>query len=120
MAAPASFESFVHPSMLSHPDPKRVLVFGSTTAGTLKEVLKHKPVEDVAFAGVDNSLLGFTSENLRKWNDCSDNVRSVENCLDDKRVQVIYENPNVWLHTPPATTSAGAPDLYDVALVDLL
>lgn len=118
-AAPASHESFVHPSMLAHDDPKSVLAFGSTTGGIVKEILKHKSVEHVALAGVDKSLLQFARENLRTWNDCSDLDEGLDQCLDDPRVQVQYGNPGVWLESNYTMTQNSTSDRFDVVLVDV-
>jgi spermidine synthase len=120
-SGPASHESFVHPSMLAHPDPKKVLVFGSTTGATVKELLKHKSVEDVALVGVDKSILSFAQEKLHAWNDCSDTVNVTENCLDDTRVEAIYENPNMWLQNYRASSLVDkASALFDIIMVDFL
>jgi spermidine synthase len=114
----ASYESFVHPAMLTHPDPKKVLVFGSTTGATVKELLKHKSVEEVALVGVDKSVLSFAKDKLHAWNDCSDIVNAEENCLDDARVEAIYENPNMWLHNYHASSLDKATSFFDIIMVD--
>lgn len=119
-SGPASYESFVHPSLFAHPDPKRILVFGATTGATVKEILKHESVEEVSLVGVDESILTFAKESLHDWNDCSDIVRVTESCLDDTRVTAIYENPNMWLHNYHASSLEKARSSFDVILVDFL
>ena len=112
-------ESLVHPAMLAHPDPKRALVFGSTTGAIVKEVLKHKSIEHISLVGVEKSLLTFSKEQLHEWNDCSDVVRTNDSCLDDTRVDTIYENPNMWLHNYHATHPDSAHG-FDVVILDFL
>lgn len=83
-----AFESFIHPAMLAHPDPKKVLVYGSATGAALREVLKHKTVTDVAMVRVDAGLWEFARQYLPTWNDCS-NFGSAKNCFDDSRVKYV-------------------------------
>ena len=113
-----SDESFVHPGMLAHPDPKNVLILGSTTGATVKEVLKHKAVDRVSLVGVDQGLLAFAKESLQSWNDCSEIVGITDSCLDDTRVEQVDKSVYQWLHMPnleqPHRPS------FDVILVDML
>lgn len=111
----ASYESFVHPAMLAHADPKRILIVGAGAGGSLREVLKHKSVEQVTVLGVDRSLVEFARENLQDWNDCSDLEGSrIGNCFDDPRVDLKYEEDSLSLLTQYRTMAA----TFDVALVD--
>lgn len=119
-SGPASYESFVHPAMFAHPDPKRILMVGTTTGAAIKEILKHKSVEEVSVVGVDESLLSFAKQSLRDWNDCSDIVSIADSCLEDTRIKSIYENPKMWLHNYHAMSLDKNPSLYDIILVDFL
>ena len=117
-ASSASHESFVHPAMLSHEGPKRVLTFGSTTGGTVKEILKYPSVDHISLVGVDETLLTFSETNLAAWNDCSDIVESSQsNCLRDARVRPVYENPNQWVRNQSHEKES---EKFDIVLVDLL
>ena len=46
-------ESIVHPAMITHPNPKRVAIIGGGEGATLREVLKHKTVEEAAMIEID-------------------------------------------------------------------
>jgi len=83
-----AFESLVHPSMLAHPDPKKVLVYGSATGATLREVLKHNTVTEVTVVSVDTGLVEFARQYLPSWNDCS-GFGLAKNCFDDARVKFV-------------------------------
>lgn len=83
-----AFESFVHPVMMAHPDPKKVLVYGSATGAALREVLKHTTVTSVTLVPVDNGLMQFARQYLPSWNDCS-NFGLAKNCFDDSRVKIV-------------------------------
>lgn len=42
-----------HIPLASHPDPKKVLVIGGGDGGVVREVLKHKTVEEVVLCDID-------------------------------------------------------------------
>lgn len=50
-------EMIAHVPMLSHPDPKRVLVIGGGDGGTVREVLKHPSVEKVILCEIDGLVI---------------------------------------------------------------
>jgi spermidine synthase len=50
-------ESLVHPIMLAHPEPKRVLIIGGGEGGTLREVLRHPSVESVVMVDIDAAVI---------------------------------------------------------------
>src|SRR2546425_4341601 len=45
-------EVLVHPAMLVHPDPKRVMVIGGGGGGTLREGLRHPSGERAPVVGI--------------------------------------------------------------------
>ena len=115
----ASYESFVHPAMVVHKDPKKVLLFGAGAGTSIREVLKHRGVEEVHVVGADRSFLSFAREHLQEWNDCSDFVGSIRNCLDDSRVNLHFVDPGTWLSKYKA--SKGSEEMsFDIAMVDFL
>jgi spermidine synthase len=42
-----------HLAMNSHPNPRRVLVIGGGDGGVLREVVKHKTVEEAVLCDID-------------------------------------------------------------------
>lgn len=111
----AAHESAVHPPMISHDAPKRVVIFGAGLGASTREVLKHKTVEEVTIVGADRNMVEFSKKYLPEWSDCSYASKggSATNCFDDSRVNFVYdESPSEWI-----ASFTGAP--YDVALVDL-
>lgn len=75
----AGAEEFVHLPLLSHPDPRRVLVLGGGAGGTISEILKHPPVSLVEYIELDPLLTAL----LRKYPS-----PLVEEELADPRVRV--------------------------------
>jgi spermidine synthase len=51
-------EPMVHPALVSHPDPKDVLIIGAGDGGILREVLKH-PVQKAVMAELDGGVVDF-------------------------------------------------------------
>ena len=46
-------EMIAHLAMNSHPDPRKVLVIGGGDGGVLREVIKHKMVEEAILCDID-------------------------------------------------------------------
>ncbi|AAL80251.1 spermidine synthase [Pyrococcus furiosus DSM 3638] len=57
-------EPLVHPAMLAHPKPKRVLVIGGGDGGTVREVLQHD-VDEVIMVEIDEDVI-MVSKDLIK------------------------------------------------------
>jgi spermidine synthase len=103
-------ESFVHPAMLTHESPKRVLILGDQTGASVREVLKHPGVIDVTVVGADRSVIDFSRTHLSEWNDCGGMC-----CFDDDRVHFIpySKRPTDWVSSLDG-------ELFDVILLDFL
>ncbi len=56
-------EMIVHPSLLTHQNPKNVLVIGGGDGGTIREVLKHSSVEKVTMVEIDELVI----EASKQW-----------------------------------------------------
>ena len=57
-------EGLVHPSMVSHENPKNVLIVGGGEGATAREVLKYLSVEQVAMVDIDQKLVELCEEFL--------------------------------------------------------
>jgi spermidine synthase len=76
-------EMMTHPVLMAHPDPKKVLVIGGGDGGILREVLKHKSVEEAVLVEIDASVVEFSKKYLPSIS---------EGSLDDKRVKIVIED----------------------------
>jgi len=56
---PATAELAVHPVLLQHPEPRRILLLGGGLAGQIEEVLRHPGVERVDYVEQDPELVEF-------------------------------------------------------------
>ncbi|NJE60364.1 polyamine aminopropyltransferase [Thermococcus sp. 21S7] len=50
-------EPLVHPVMLAHPNPRRILIIGGGDGGTLREVLRHETVEKATMVEIDETVI---------------------------------------------------------------
>lgn len=57
-------EMMVHVPLLTHPDPRRVLVIGGGDGGTVREVVKHPGVEKVEMVEIDGMVVDVCKQFL--------------------------------------------------------
>src|SRR5437764_13958632 len=50
-------EALIHPGMIAHRHPRKVLCIGGTTGAIIREVLRYKTVEEVLVFWVDRHIL---------------------------------------------------------------
>ncbi len=62
-------ESLVHPALVTHPSPRKVLILGGGEGATLREVLKHGTVEKATMVDIDKKLVELCQEYLPEWSD---------------------------------------------------
>jgi spermidine synthase len=95
-------ESLVHPVMLAHPNPTRVLVGGGGEGATLREVLKHNTVKEAVMVDIDPEMIRIAKEHLVSWHQGS---------FDDPRTRLVINDAKLEL--------ANTPDGYfDVIILD--
>lgn len=81
-------EALVHPALILHPCPKRVLIIGGGEGATLREVLKHKTVERVIMVDIDNKVIEFSKKYLKKWHEYAFGNPKVELVIADAKKYV--------------------------------
>jgi spermidine synthase len=60
-------EALVHPALLLHPDPKRVLIMGGGEGATSREVLRHTGVEQVVMVDIDREFVELCNRHIPEW-----------------------------------------------------
>lgn len=93
-------EMLVHVPMLTHPDPRRVLIIGGGDGGSLREVLRHPCVEHVDLCEIDIEVL----EASRRY------FPRLARSLEDPRASIHTEDGIRFAHERPGS--------WDVILVD--
>ena len=60
-------ESLIHPAMIMHPNPKKILILGAGEGATGRELLKHNTVEKIVAIDIDGEAIDFYKEHLKEW-----------------------------------------------------
>lgn len=94
-------EMLTHPALLTHPDPKRVLIVGGGDCGCLHEVLKHETVRGADMVELDERVTRTSERFFPEL--CASN--------DDPRANLNFGDGIEWV------ASAG-PASYDIIIVD--
>lgn len=75
-------EMLVHPALMQHPNPKRVLIIGGGDGGALREVLKH-PVQEAVLVEIDEEVIRVAKKYLPSVSD---------GAFGDKRSRIVIED----------------------------
>lgn len=59
-------EAITHPALITHPNPKKVLIIGGADGGAAFNALKHKSVRQVILAEIDGALVKVCQKFLPK------------------------------------------------------
>ena len=81
-------ESLVHPALLSHPDPRSVLVLGGGEGATVRELLKHRSVSDIVMVDIDGEVVDFCRKHLGAWHRGRFSSPKLKLVVDDARAYV--------------------------------
>ncbi|WP_421781923.1 polyamine aminopropyltransferase [Kiloniella litopenaei] len=94
-------ESISHIPLLSHPNPKAVLIIGAGDGTVLREVLKHKTVQQVTMVELDGALIKV----------CRDHFATLlDGAYDDPRLNLVIGDGAGFL--------ASCEDQYDAIIID--
>lgn len=94
-------EMMSHPVLFTHSNPKRVVIIGGGDCGTLREVLKHKEVEQVVQVDIDEQVTRMAEKHFPEL--CESN--------GDPRAQLLFDDGVAYMKNL-------APDSIDVVIVD--
>ena len=73
-------EMFAHVPLLSHPNPKKVLIVGGGDGGLLREVCKYSCIESITMVEIDESVVEISKQYLPKHSQGS---------FNDKRLNLV-------------------------------
>lgn len=85
-------EALVHPAMVSHPAPEKVLVMGGGEGATLREILKHKQLKEAIMVDIDDEVVEFCKKHLKTWHTGSFDSPKVKLIIADARKYVLETN----------------------------
>lgn len=95
-------ESLVHPAMLAHPDPERILIAGGGEGATLREVLAHRSVRRAVMVDLDEEVVHVCRRYLPMVH---------EGSFEDSRVELCFADARCYLEN--------SQDSFDVIIMDL-
>ena len=95
-------EALVHPVMITHPNPQRVLIIGGGEGATLREVLRHRTVQHVVMVDIDEQVVEACRLFLPEWSD---------GAFDDPRAEVVIDDARRYLQATD--------DRFDVIIMDI-
>ena len=93
-------EMLVHPALIKHPNPQRVLIIGGGDGGSVREALKHKSVEEVHLCEIDEEVI-LVSEKY---------FPTISSELRNEKVKIFIEDGNQFLEERK--------NYYDVIIMD--
>jgi len=95
-------EALVHPTMVTHGDPRDVLIIGGGEGATLREVLAHGSVERLVMVDLDRELVEICKEHLPEWH---------QGKFDDPKVELVFEDGKQYVER--------CESMFDVIIIDL-
>ena len=95
-------ELLVHPAMITHPQPSRVLVCGGGEGAPLREILRYRSVESVTMVDIDRDLVALCQAHLHSWH---------AGAFEDPRVRVHYGDARAFVEQTG--------ERYDVVINDI-
>jgi spermidine synthase len=114
-------EALVHPAMFAHENPKRVAIIGGGEGATLREVLKHRTVEQVTMIEIDEVMVSVSRRYIPEWSTCRDIAGGTDSCFDDPRASVLYSDAVAWFKDKFGGDATVRDDeLFDVIIMDAL
>jgi len=87
-------EMLAHVPLLTHPDPRRVLIVGGGDGGTLREVLRHPAVEHVDLCEIDEEVISASRLYLPGLASSFDDPRAAIHIADG--IRYVMDHPDSW------------------------
>ncbi len=102
-------EALVHPAMVLHGNPKRVLILGGGEGATLREVLRYRSVREAVMVDIDGEVVAFCKQHLADWHQGSFDSPRARVVIDDARlfVEETREKFDVILSDLPSPIRGG-------------
>ncbi len=95
-------ELIVHPTMLMHPNPERIMVVGGGEGATLRELLKHKSTKRILMVDIDEEVVRQCIKYLPEMH---------QGAFDDPRVELQFLDARKYLEETDET--------FDVIIIDI-
>ncbi len=97
-------EALVHPGLIAHQNPRKVLVLGGGEGATIREILRWNTVERVMMIDIDGEVVEACKKHLPEMH---------QNAFDDPRVELVIADALKVLDTTEETWDMIISDLSD-------
>lgn len=95
-------EALIHPALIMHPAPEKILIMGGGEGSTLREILKYRSVKKVVMVDIDGEVVGFCKKYLKKWH---------QDKFSDSRLELIIDDAKKYVES--------SKEKFDVIISDL-
>lgn len=95
-------EALVHPAMMTHPEPRRVLIVGGGEGATAREVLRYPSVERAVMVDIDEELVELCKKYMPEWS---------QGAFEDPRLELVIGDGRKYIEETGET--------FDVVILDL-
>lgn len=85
-------ETLVHPAMVTHGSPRRVLVIGGGEGATAREVLRWRTVEELTMVEIDEEVVGFCRRHMPELS---------AGAFEDPRMRLVFAEGRSYLEKVP-------------------
>lgn len=94
-------EMMAHVPMLTHPNPKNILIIGGGDGGVLREVLRHEEVEQATLVEIDEIVIKAAKQFLPQ----------IASAFDHPKANIIIDDGIKFVKDSPSNS-------YDIILID--
>lgn len=95
-------EALVHPAMITHHNPEKILVIGGGEGANLRELLKHRSVKQIVMVDLDEEVINVAKKHLYEWH---------LNAFNDPRVKLVIADGRKYVEE--------SKEKFDVVILDL-
>lgn len=95
-------ESLVHPAMVTHPNPRKVLIIGGGEGATAREILRYPSVERVVMVDIDRELVELCKSYMPEWS---------QGAFEDPRFELVISDGRKFIEE--------SSEMFDVVILDL-
>lgn len=95
-------ECLVHPGLIAHPKPQKVLVIGGGEGATIREILRHPSIHSVVMVDIDEQVVHGCMVHLPEWH---------QGAFTDPRTTLVFADGKRYVETTK--------ERFDCVIIDI-
>ena len=95
-------EALVHPILLTHPNPQRVMIIGGGEGATLREALRHRSIAKAVMVDIDRDVVQIAQALLPEFH---------AGAFQDPRAELVIADARQWLEDHD--------EVFDAIIIDI-